>query len=213
MTSTEYELHPLCTLFPRLGDEEAARLAEDIKANGLREPITLCGGMILDGGNRYRACVDAGIKPTFKEYKGDSIVQFVLSANLHRRHLSAGQQAAIVASAQDWANAQPVGGTGANQHTNKEQTGNVAGLLFVGVLVCARTAHGLSICPVLRAGYDGCLLACRQVPPMQVRRQHELHDAVAFVFLERGLDASVNARPVPVATIKDHPAAERDRLA
>lgn len=131
MTSTEYELHPLCTLFPRLGDEEAARLAEDIKANGLREPITLCGGMILDGGNRYRACVDAGIKPTFKEYKGDSIVQFVLSANLHRRHLSAGQQAAIVASAQDWANAQPVGGTGANQHTNKEQTGNVAGLQTV----------------------------------------------------------------------------------
>ena len=65
VTSTEYELHPLCTLFPRLGDEEAARLAEDIKANGLREPITLCGGMILDGGNRYAACITAGVEPQF----------------------------------------------------------------------------------------------------------------------------------------------------
>lgn len=53
----------------------------------------------------------------------------MLSANLHRRHLSAGQQAAIVASAQDWAKAQKQGGTGANQH--KEQTGNVAGLQTV----------------------------------------------------------------------------------
>ncbi len=32
-----------------------------------------------------------------------------MAANLHRRQLSAGQQAAIVASAQDWANAQTVG--------------------------------------------------------------------------------------------------------
>lgn len=126
-----YELHPLCTLFPRMGENEYETLKNDIAANGLQQPIILHEGMILDGGNRYRACVDAGIKPTFKEYKGDSIVQFVLSANLHRRHLSAGQQAAIVASAQDWANAQPVGGTGANQHTNKEQTGNVAGLQTV----------------------------------------------------------------------------------
>lgn len=104
-----YELHPLCTLFPRMGENEYETLKNDIAANGLQQPIILHEGMILDGGNRYRACVDAGIKPTFKEYKGDSIVQFVLSANLHRRHLSAGQQAAIVASAQDWAKAQTVG--------------------------------------------------------------------------------------------------------
>ena len=40
-----------------------------------------------------------------------------------------GQQAAIVASAQDWASAHKQGGTGANQHTG--QTGNVAGLQTV----------------------------------------------------------------------------------
>jgi hypothetical protein len=104
-----YELHPLCTLFPRLGVAEFDALVADVKANGLRQPITLHGGMILDGGNRYRACLEAGVQPTFEQFAGDSLVAFVLSANLHRRHLSPGQQAAIVASAQDWAKTQPVG--------------------------------------------------------------------------------------------------------
>jgi len=91
------------------GDEFAA-LVSDIKANGLQSPIVIHDGMILDGGNRYRACVEAGIEPEFREFAGDSIIAFVLSANLHRRHMSAGQQAAIVASAQDWAKAQGRGG-------------------------------------------------------------------------------------------------------
>lgn len=105
----QLELHPLCTLFPRLSGAEFQALSEDIAANGLREPIVTLDGMILDGGNRYRACLDAGVKPTFAKFKGGNIVSFVLSANMHRRHLSAGQQAAIVASAQDWATAQMVG--------------------------------------------------------------------------------------------------------
>ena len=102
-----HELHPLCTLFPRLAGAEFDALVGDIKANGLRQPIVTLDGMILDGGNRYRACIEAGVKPSFVKFAGGNIVSFVLSANMHRRHLSAGQQAAIVASAQDWAQAQP----------------------------------------------------------------------------------------------------------
>ena len=104
-----YELHPLCTLFPRLSGAEFDALREDIKTNGLRAPIVLHEGMILDGGNRYRACLEAGIDPEFITFDGGNLVAFVLSANLHRRHMSAGQQAAIVASAQDWAKAQGSG--------------------------------------------------------------------------------------------------------
>ena len=106
----KYELHPLCTLFPRVQGAEFDSLVADIKANGLRQPITLHKGMILDGGNRYAACEASGIVPEFAEFAGENIVAFVLSANLHRRHLSPGQQAAIVASAQDWAKAQTHGG-------------------------------------------------------------------------------------------------------
>lgn len=118
-----YELHPLCTLFPRMAGAEFAALVEDIKANGQREPIVVHDGMILDGGNRFRACIEAGIEPQTMKFGGGNLVSYVLSVNLHRRHLSAGQQAAIVASAQDWANAQV---RGANRHTIK--TGNATGL-------------------------------------------------------------------------------------
>ena len=117
-----YELHPLCSLFPRIHGPEFAGLVSDIKANGQREPIILHDGMILDGGNRYRACLEAGVEPSFMKFGGDNIVSFVLSANLHRRHLTAGQHAAIVASVTNWAAVQKVG---------NPQFGNVAGLQTV----------------------------------------------------------------------------------
>jgi len=104
------ELHPLCTLFPRLVGAEFEMLKADIAAHGQRESIVVHAGFILDGGNRYRACVEVGVEPALKEFTGDNPVSFVLSANLHRRHLTPGQQAAIVASAQDWSRAHSIGG-------------------------------------------------------------------------------------------------------
>ena len=104
-----YELHPLCTLFPRVAGAEFDALREDIKTNGLRQAIVLHDGMILDGGNRYRACVEAGVEPAYVNFDGGNLVAFVLSANLHRRHMSSPQQAAIVASAQNWTESQGVG--------------------------------------------------------------------------------------------------------
>lgn len=79
-------------------------------------------GKILDGGNRYRACTELGIAPETIEYSGGDPLAFVLSENLHRRHLTQIQQAAIVALAQDWTTAAQRGGTGANQHKNNEQS-------------------------------------------------------------------------------------------
>jgi hypothetical protein len=108
----KFELHPLSALFPRMKGKEFEALVSDIKTNGLRNPIVTFDGMILDGGNRYEACLAAGVKPNMTEYKGDNIVTYVMSANFHRRHLSTGQQAAIVASATDWAKAQTVGRPG-----------------------------------------------------------------------------------------------------
>lgn len=114
----QLEFHPLCTLFPRLTGAEFDALVGDIATNGLREPITIHDGMILDGGNRYEACIAAGVEPRFVKFRGDSIGAFVLSANLHRRHMSAGQQAAIVASVQDWAKAQAHGGDRSSAHVS-----------------------------------------------------------------------------------------------
>ena len=48
------------------GDEFAA-LVEDIRNHGLREPVVLYEGQILDGDNRFRACEVAGIACRFEQ--------------------------------------------------------------------------------------------------------------------------------------------------
>mgnify|MGYP000677028556 CR=1 FL=1 len=102
-------LHSLCTIFPKLDQLAFEALRSDIQANGLRNPIVVKNGEVIDGQNRLQACNDLGITPRFEEYQGDDLVEFVLAQNLHRRHLSAGQAATIVALAQDWSLAHPSG--------------------------------------------------------------------------------------------------------
>lgn len=116
-------LHPLCSIFPRIPDDELQQLVDDIQQNGLREPIVLLDDQVLDGRNRYHACLEAGVQAQFRAFgseKGDGTdpVAFVLSKNLRRRHLTSSQQAAAVAKAQDWSAAHPA-------HRAKE-VGNVA---------------------------------------------------------------------------------------
>ncbi len=91
--------HPLALIFPALSGEAFAALAADIKANGLHEPITVTdSGQILDGRNRYLACVAVGVEPRYETWDGvGSPLAFVLSRNLHRRHLDESQRAMVAA--------------------------------------------------------------------------------------------------------------------
>jgi hypothetical protein len=100
------ELHPLCTYFPRMSEDEFNALKDNLQHNGQTHPIYTLDGMILDGGNRYRALCELGIEPVMIEYTGANPTQFILSSNLLRRHLSQGQSAAIVSASQSWINAQ-----------------------------------------------------------------------------------------------------------
>lgn len=97
----EKQFHPVAALLPLMSGEEFAQLVEDIRSNGLREPIWLHPtGSIIDGRNRYRACIEAGVTPTYRTWDGNgSLVAFVLSQNLHRRHLTMAQRAAVAAEA------------------------------------------------------------------------------------------------------------------
>jgi hypothetical protein len=88
------QVHPVADLFPMMTDEELADLAADIKANGLINPIVIDQkGLLIDGRNRAKACEIAGIEPTVRMFEGDDPRAFILSMNLKRRHISAGQQA------------------------------------------------------------------------------------------------------------------------
>jgi len=95
----DYAIHPLAFLIPAMSAEELARLTEDIAAHGLVEPIVLHEGQILDGRHRYQACQTAGVEPHFTVFDGDDPVAYVLSKNLHRRHLTSAQKAAIAVEA------------------------------------------------------------------------------------------------------------------
>ena len=92
-------IHPLAMLIPPMSADELEKLTTDIAANGLLEPIVLLDGQILDGRHRYQACLAAGVEPKFVEFTGADPIAFVLSKNLHRRHLTAAQKAAIAAEA------------------------------------------------------------------------------------------------------------------
>ena len=94
----EYEFHEYANLFPMMGEKELHELSNDIKTRGLIEPVILYEGKILDGRNRYRACIDAQVKPKIKEFEdktGAGPLMFVLSKNLHRRHLTESQRAMV----------------------------------------------------------------------------------------------------------------------
>lgn len=92
------ETHPAAELFPMMSDEEYAGLLDDIHQHGQREKIVMWQGMLLDGRNRLRACLELGIKPDATELPEDSDpVAFVCSLNVHRRHLNTAQRASIAA--------------------------------------------------------------------------------------------------------------------
>lgn len=94
----EYDFHEIANAFPYISGDAYATLKEDIRANGIIEPIHIFEGKIIDGRNRYRVAKELGLTdiPT-REYDGDNPVAFVQSMNLHRRQLTPSQKAAAAA--------------------------------------------------------------------------------------------------------------------
>lgn len=86
--------HPYADLYPMMSAEDRRALLEDMRKNGLRVPILLFEGQILDGRNRYECCLELGIEPRFVEYTGDDALAEVRSLNGPRRHLTPQQKAA-----------------------------------------------------------------------------------------------------------------------
>jgi protein gp37 len=93
-----YKVHPVAEKFAMLDEAELKALAEDIKRNGLQQPIVLNhdGTVLLDGRNRWRACEIASADVVEirlgQHYTETQLVDYIVSANIKRRHLSAGQR-------------------------------------------------------------------------------------------------------------------------
>lgn len=145
--------HPLAELFPMLPDQEIREMADDICTFGQRVPIVLLDGLILDGRNRYAACRFAEIEPVVEPYEGDDPLNYVLSHNLHRRHLTESQRAMVAAKIVDWDN-------GLNQHTAGPanlQTREAARKLSISerAVAAARRIHEHGSAELVEAIRDG----------------------------------------------------------
>jgi len=101
-----HDTHELADTLPLMDAGALAGLIEDIKANGQRRPIVIVNDpttpfacQILDGRNRYLACVKLKIEPRLKVYDGpdgiDDLARYVISENLARRDLTDDQRAII----------------------------------------------------------------------------------------------------------------------
>lgn len=90
-------VHPVADIFPRMGDAEFQALKADIAKHGQREPVWTWRDQVIDGRHRVRACDELGHLCLRREYEGDesTLVQFVVSLNLHRRHLNESQRAMV----------------------------------------------------------------------------------------------------------------------
>jgi hypothetical protein len=111
------KVHPAAELFPLMTKDELAELADDIKNNGLKEPVILghgregdamVGTYVLDGRNRLDALELNGVEllrdgriidRLFRDLGPvDDPVAYVISKNIHRRHLTAEQKRGLVAA-------------------------------------------------------------------------------------------------------------------
>lgn len=177
------KFHPLSELFPLMQGREFDELVADIKAHGLREPITTLDGMILDGRNRWRACEAAGAEPRTCEYHGEDPLGWVISLNLHRRHLDESQRAIVAAKIASMPQGRP------------EETGQLAGIsqpaaaemLNVGERSVRRARE------VLDRGSDELITAVEsgRVSVSAAAEVTELPKAEQAVLVARGADAII----------------------
>jgi hypothetical protein len=111
MTTPALDPHPFALLTPDMSGEQRYLLLADVIANGVKDPIVLFEGKILDGVNRYWAHQHGGgiRELPITEFEGgrDEALAFVLSKNMHRRHMTPTERANLGARVFELADAEP----------------------------------------------------------------------------------------------------------
>jgi len=96
---SELKLHPHQYLIPPMSEEDYNNLKEDIKRNGILQPIDITyNNVILDGHHRVKAAKELGIKEV--EVRIPELLyvdedEYLISVALNRRHLTEGQKAVL----------------------------------------------------------------------------------------------------------------------
>lgn len=94
----EFPVHRAAAVLPLVTGAKRDSLTASVRRRGLTDPIVIHEGEIVDGRNRLRACLDAGVEPRFVIWTEDgSVVDWIIAKNLERRHLNEQQRAMIAA--------------------------------------------------------------------------------------------------------------------
>ena len=141
-------VHPAADMFPMMGDDDLLALGNDIKKNGLREPITLLVVAendeghreveVLDGRNRLEAMARTGVDchpcwqcnyvyaltadTTLDERREREYVDplaVIISKNIHRRHLTKIEKAELIVLARKAAKPRQVEVVSENQWSDR----------------------------------------------------------------------------------------------
>ena len=79
----------LSQLIPFMTRAEYTSLWQDIRRNGLHNPIVLNNeGILMDGRMRLMACFETGVPARFELFTPSDTIQFALSCNVHRKSYS-----------------------------------------------------------------------------------------------------------------------------
>ena len=91
------DIHPAANALPNMQADEFESLKADIKQHGLKCPVEVLDGQILDGRHRWLACEELGIECLVvdADLNGQSPPEYVWSLNGERRHITASQLAAV----------------------------------------------------------------------------------------------------------------------
>ena len=98
------KVHPIANIFPMMSADEFAGLKGDIEKNGVKDSIVFWKDELIDGRNRLAAMIELGID--WNAYSAEleedvDPVGYVISHNLHRRHLDVSQRAMVAGRLRD----------------------------------------------------------------------------------------------------------------
>lgn len=94
------KVHEAANIFPMMSAEEFEGLKKDISEHGIKDKIVFWDGRLLDGRNRLSAMIALGMdwEPHRRDLKiTEDPVAYVISHNLHRRHLNESQRGMVAA--------------------------------------------------------------------------------------------------------------------
>lgn len=167
------DVHPAASVFPLNPPAPQRALEGSIAATGLLHPIVLLGEEILDGRNRLRACLAIDVDPSFQQVAADvDPVDYVLRANLHRRHLTGSQRALAAARLTALAHGRPSGKRRQNCSFSAQQSAKLFGV-STRLVRSARSVRRGGVPELVRAVERGDLSVGRAEAVARVPREEQ----------------------------------------